>query len=59
LWRERSPSRATVHRVLTRNGLIDAQAQQHQRRYKRWQRQEPMHLWQLDIVGGVVLADGR
>ena len=47
------PSRATVHRVLTRNGLIDPQAQQHKRKYKRWQRQAPMHLWQLDIVGGV------
>ncbi len=28
---DRVPSRATVHRVLTRNGLIDAQAQQHRR----------------------------
>jgi hypothetical protein len=53
------PSRATVHRVLTRNGLIDAQAPQHKQKYKRWQRQAPMHLWQLDIVGGVPLADGR
>ena len=52
-------SRATVHRVLTRNGLIDPQAQQHKRKYKRWQRQAPMHLWQLDIVGGLPLADGR
>ncbi|MEV0705118.1 integrase core domain-containing protein [Saccharopolyspora sp. NPDC050389] len=42
-----------------RNGLIDAQAQHHKRKYKRWQRQEPMRLWQLDIVGGVPLADGR
>ncbi len=48
-----------MHRVLTRNGLIDAQAQQHRRKYKRWQRQTPMNLWQLDIVGGVPLADGR
>lgn len=54
-----APSRATAHRVLTRNGLIDAQAQQHKRQYRRWQRQAPMHLWQLDIVGGVPLADGR
>ncbi|OBI95751.1 transposase [Mycobacterium alsense] len=53
------PSRATVHRVLTRNGLIDPQTQQHKRKYKRWQRQAPMHLWQLDIVGGLALADGR
>jgi transposase InsO family protein len=56
---ERVPSRATVHRVLTRNGLVDPQAQQHKRKYKSWQRQAPMHLWQLDIVGGLPLADGR
>jgi transposase InsO family protein len=56
---DRVPSRATVHRVLTRNGLIDPQAQQHKRKYKRWQRQAPMHLWQVDIVGGLALADGR
>lgn len=30
-----APSRATVHRILTRNGLIDPQAQQHKRKYKR------------------------
>jgi hypothetical protein len=45
--------------ILVRNGLIDPQAQQHKRTYRRWQRQEPMHLWQLDIVGGVPLAEGR
>jgi len=56
---ERVPSRATVHRVLVRNGLVDPQAQQHKRKYKSWQREAPMHLWQLDIVGGVPLADGR
>ncbi|MGN2638759.1 integrase core domain-containing protein [Nocardia takedensis] len=33
--------------------------QRHLRKYRRWQRQEPMHLWQLDIVGGIPLADGR
>lgn len=54
-----APSRATVHRILLRNGLVDPQAQQHKRTYKRWQRAEPMHLWQMDIVGGVPLAEGR
>lgn len=54
-----APSRATVYRVLVRNGLVEPQPQRHKRQYKRWQRQEPMHLWQLDIVGGVPLADGR
>lgn len=25
----------------------------------RWERDRPMELWQMDIVGGVMLADGR
>jgi transposase InsO family protein len=54
-----APSRTTVHRVLERNGLIKHQEQQHRRKYKRWQRETPMHLWQMDLVGGVFLADGR
>jgi transposase InsO family protein len=54
-----TPSRATVHRVLVRNGLVDAQAQQHKRRYKRWEREQAMELWQLDIVDGMTLANGR
>ena len=53
------PGRATVHRVLARNGLVRPQEQRHGRKYKRWQRDAPMQLWQLDIVGGVPLAGGR
>ncbi|MFI9332164.1 helix-turn-helix domain-containing protein [Kitasatospora sp. NPDC052868] len=41
---ESAPSRATVHRVLTRNGLVRPQEQQHRRKYKRWQRETPMCL---------------
>jgi len=48
-----------VHRILVRNGLVRRQEQQHRRKYKRWQREAPMHLWQLDLVGGIYLADGR
>jgi transposase InsO family protein len=53
------PSRATVHRMLVRNGLVRHQEQQHRRKYRRWQREAPMHLWQLDLVGGVFLNGGR
>jgi transposase len=53
------PGRATVHRVLARNGLVAVLVQEHKRVYKRWQREAPMHLWQLDLVGGVPLSDGR
>jgi len=52
-------SRATVHRVLVRNAMVTPQAQRHKRKYRRWQRETPMALWQLDLVGGVFLADGR
>jgi transposase-like protein len=55
----RAPSRATVHRVLARNGMVVVQEQQHARKYRRWQREAPMQLWQLDLVGGVRLSDGR
>jgi len=53
------PSEATLYRVLVRNGLIAPG--QHRRpasSYIRWERSEPMELWQLDIMGGVFLADG-
>jgi len=53
-----APSRATVHRALARNGLVKPQEQQRPRKYKRWQRDAPMQLWQLDLVSGVPLADG-
>jgi transposase len=54
-----APSRATVHRVLVRNAMVMPQAQRHKRKYRRWQLETPMALWQLDLVGGVFLADGR
>ena len=54
-----APSRATVHRVLVRNAMVTPQAQRHKRKYRRWARETPMALWQLDLVGGIYLADGR
>jgi transposase len=45
-----APSRATVHRVLVRNGLATPQAQRHKRKYRRWQRETPMALWQPVLV---------
>ncbi|MGI5238590.1 DDE-type integrase/transposase/recombinase [Dactylosporangium sp. CA-139066] len=42
-----------------RHGLVDAQPRGRRRQdYTRWQRDRPMELWQMDIVGGIVLADG-
>ena len=56
---EAPPSRSSVYRVLVRHGLVAAQQQNHKRTYRRWQRDAPMQLWQLDIMGGIFLADGR
>ncbi|WP_460717084.1 IS481 family transposase, partial [Micromonospora taraxaci] len=53
------PSRITVHRVLIRHGLIDPAPRRRRREdYRRWERGRPMELWQMDIVGGIQLADG-
>ena len=53
------PGRSSVYRCLVRHGLIDPQARKRRRSdYKRWERARPMELWQMDVVGGVMLADG-
>jgi transposase InsO family protein len=53
------PSRMSVYRVLVRHGLIEPRPRKRPRdSYVRWERDTPMALWQLDIVGGVFLADG-
>lgn len=53
------PSRSGIYRALQRAGLIDPQARRRRdRRFKRWERGGAMELWQMDVVGGVLLADG-
>ena len=52
------PSRATVHRILVRHGLVIGRARRRKRsEYVRWQRPAAMQLWQLDIVFGPMLVD--
>src|SRR5215218_4218689 len=52
------PSASTVNRILVRHGLVLQRKRKRPRdSYIRWQRQGPMQLWQLDIVGGVWLVD--
>lgn len=54
------PSRSGIYRALRRAGLIDPEARRRRdRRFKRWERGGSMELWQLDVVGGVLLADGN
>ena len=55
---EPMPSRATVHRILVRHGLVIARARRRKPSdYVRWQRPAAMQLWQLDIVYGPRLVD--
>jgi transposase InsO family protein len=55
----RVPSRMTVYRILIRHGLISPGSRARRRKdYRRWERDEPMELWQMDIVGGVWLSSG-
>jgi transposase InsO family protein len=53
------PSRSGVYRALVRHGLIEPKTRRKRLAdYRRWERGRPMELWQMDVVGGVVLADG-
>jgi transposase InsO family protein len=52
------PSRATVHRILVRHGLVVERVRRMKRSdYVRWQRPAAMQLWQIDIVYGPRLVD--
>jgi transposase len=52
-------SESAAYRALARLNLIDPAARRpRDRKWKRWERGAPMELWQMDVVGGFVLADG-
>jgi len=56
---ERVPSESAIYRCLVRHGLIDPDGRRARReRWRRWERAEPNELWQMDTVGGFLLADG-
>jgi transposase InsO family protein len=53
------PGRSSVYRCLVRHNLVVPVARKRRRAdYIRWERSRAMELWQMDIVGGVKLADG-
>jgi transposase InsO family protein len=53
------PSVSAVYRALVRQHLIESKATRKKLvTYKRWERGRPMELWQMDIVGGLLLEDG-
>jgi transposase InsO family protein len=53
------PSESAVYRCLVRAGLVEPLPRRRRaERFKRWERAAPMQLWQMDVVGGFLLADG-
>jgi transposase InsO family protein len=54
------PGLTSIYRALVRNGLIQPRPRRRAKAsYRRWERSQPMELWQLDIMGGIWLTDGR
>jgi transposase InsO family protein len=54
------PSESAVYRALVRLNLIDPSGRRRRdRKWKRWERGQAMELWQMDVVGGFRLAEGR
>jgi transposase len=53
------PSRSSIYRCLKRHGLIELTRRRKRRdEFRRWERDRPMQLWQMDVMGGVILSDG-
>jgi hypothetical protein len=54
------PGLTSIYRALVRNGLIQPRSRRRPKAsYRRWERARPMELWQLDVMGGIWLTDGR
>src|SRR6202162_4766699 len=53
------PSESAVYRCLVRAGVVvQIRGGRRIEHWKRWERGQAMELWQLDVVGGFLLADG-
>src|SRR5438094_5448015 len=56
---ETVPSRSSIYRCLKRHGLIELRRRRKRREeFRRFERERPMELWQMDVMGGVLLEDG-
>jgi transposase InsO family protein len=52
------PSCSSIYRCLRRHGLIELRRRRKRREeFRRWERDHPMQLWQMDVMGGVLLDD--
>ena len=53
------PSESAIYRCLVRHRLVDPDGRRARtERWKRWERSRANELWQMDTVGGFLLADG-
>ena len=53
------PSRSAIYRCLKRHGLIELRRRRKRRdEFRRFERERPMQLWQMDVMGGVELDEG-
>ncbi|MGH3993914.1 MAG: IS481 family transposase, partial [Pseudonocardiaceae bacterium] len=53
------PGRSSIYRCLKRHNLIELRRRKKRRdEFRRWERDRPMQLWQMDVMGGVMLDDG-
>ena len=53
------PGRSSIYRCLKRHNLIELRRRTKRRdEFRRWERDRAMQLWQMDVMGGVLLDDG-
>jgi transposase InsO family protein len=53
------PGRSSIYRCLKRHNLIELRRRKKRRdEFRRFERDRPMQLWQMDVMGGVLLDDG-
>jgi DNA-binding transcriptional ArsR family regulator len=52
------PSISAIYRCLLRHKLIEPRKRRRKDNYMRWERGRAMELWQMDVMGGVLLHDG-
>jgi len=56
--REPLPAHSSIYRCLVRHALITPEPRKRKRSdYRRWERSRSMELWQMDVMGGVMLED--
>jgi transposase InsO family protein len=52
------PSGSSIYRCLKRHNLIELRRRKKRRgEFRRWERDRPMQLWQMDVMAGVLLED--